>query len=179
MIWNISNILSIGRIILAFPLGLAIYSGDKTMVIILGAYGIISDYLDGFFARKYGQISDTGKILDPIGDKIMVTAAVIALLIIGKIPVWFVVIVAGRDILILLGGLYYKSKTGKVIPSNLFGKLTVNVISLALVLIIFDINYSYDYGLSIASCFAVISFLIYLNRMLTKLKENKELSYER
>ncbi|QLY23842.1 CDP-diacylglycerol--glycerol-3-phosphate 3-phosphatidyltransferase [Bdellovibrio sp. KM01] len=57
----------------------------------------ITDYFDGFYARKYGAVSNFGKFMDPIADKILVTSILAMLLALGKIDAWMVIIILARD----------------------------------------------------------------------------------
>jgi CDP-diacylglycerol--glycerol-3-phosphate 3-phosphatidyltransferase len=92
----------------------------------------ISDLLDGYFARKRNEISDLGKIIDPLADKITVISVTLVLLVQGLIPVWFFIIIILRDILILIGGAYIKNKHKIVLPSNWAGKISVFIIGFTL-----------------------------------------------
>jgi CDP-diacylglycerol--glycerol-3-phosphate 3-phosphatidyltransferase len=58
----------------------------------------ITDILDGFFARKYGAITVLGKFLDPLADKILVSVTMIALIPLGRIPTWVVILIISREI---------------------------------------------------------------------------------
>lgn len=85
----------------------------------------VSDLLDGYFARSRNEISELGKIIDPLADKLTVISLVIILLLKGIIPTWYVIITISRDALILLGGLYLNYKKNTVLQSNWLGKITV------------------------------------------------------
>ena len=145
-LWNLSNILSLSRIILVVPTALAVWYDAKVIAVALFVLAALSDYLDGFFARRYNQISDLGKILDPLADKIYVAVIVLLLLIMNVLPLWFVSIVLARDIVILVGGLYVEKKTGVVLPSNWVGKWAVGALSLTVLLIYLDAPQSVAYG---------------------------------
>lgn len=96
----------------------------------------ITDILDGFVARKFNQVSETGKIIDPLADKIAVVSIFIALFIKGLVPVWFFITVILRDVLILYFGLRLKKKTGLTLMSNMPGKIAVFGIGLVILLTI-------------------------------------------
>jgi CDP-diacylglycerol--glycerol-3-phosphate 3-phosphatidyltransferase len=98
----------------------------------------LTDKYDGVLARKYNQITEWGKILDPVADKIAVGAVAIVLLVLGNIPVWFVVALLVRDAVIFSGGMYLKTKKGIVLQSNEAGKWTVGIVSLALFLMVLN-----------------------------------------
>ena len=97
----------------------------------------ITDLLDGYLARKLNQVSELGKIIDPLADKIAVGAIAILMFINGLIPLWFIAVVLIRDILILAFGLILKSRKKIVLMSNYPGKIAVFTIGLALVFSIF------------------------------------------
>lgn len=96
-----------------------------------------TDLLDGYLARMLNQISELGKIIDPLADKIAVGVIAILMFINGLIPLWFIVVVLLRDLLILLFGLYLKGKKKIVLMSNYPGKIAVFTIGLALTISIF------------------------------------------
>jgi CDP-diacylglycerol--glycerol-3-phosphate 3-phosphatidyltransferase len=85
---------------------------------------VLSDFLDGLTARRTGSISDWGKILDPLADKVGIAALVITLAIVGALPLWFLTVVIARDALIAGGGLLLTRRLGAPPSSNLWGKAT-------------------------------------------------------
>jgi len=97
----------------------------------------VTDLLDGYLARKLNQVSELGKIIDPVADKLVVCTIAIMMFISGLIPLWFIVIVVLRDVLILLFGLILKQKKKIVLMSNYPGKIAVFTIGLALAFSIF------------------------------------------
>ena len=138
--WTISNALSALRIVLVVPAVLAIDADMRMLAIGLFVLAAVTDMLDGYLARRLHEISDLGKILDPLADKIFVGAIVVQLLLRHELPLWFVAIVLGRDLLILLGGIYIERRTGVVLPSNYPGKIAVLTLSLTLLLVVAGIG---------------------------------------
>jgi len=133
--FTISNLLSISRALLAFPFTIVMLSSvpsARTWGAAIMCLAALTDKLDGVLARKYGQITEWGKILDPLADKIGVAAVALVLVYLNDIPLWFVVGLGARDVLILVGGIQLKSRRGIVLPSNEVGKWAVGVVSLAL-----------------------------------------------
>ena len=133
-LWNVSNLLSILRLLLTLPTCLLVYYGYRELAVISFFAAAITDYLDGWTARRFGQISDLGKILDPLADKVYVASVVILFLFLDILPLWLVLPVILRDLLILLGGIYVERKTGQVLPSNWTGKWAVGFLSITLLL---------------------------------------------
>ena len=134
------------------------------MILIIAALGVITDYLDGIMARKLNQITDLGKILDPLADKIFFTTAAVIMIIKGMIPDYFAITLIARDILIFLGGVYIKNKTGIIPDSNKTGKIAVNIVTIVLLGILLKIDGFYQYGSAVASLFLIYSFIIYIFR---------------
>ncbi len=97
----------------------------------------LSDLLDGYLARSRNEISELGKIIDPLADKTAVISIVLIMLVLNLIPSWYVIITVLRDALILAGGLYLNSKKNIVLQSNWMGKLAVFTIGFTLFLSIF------------------------------------------
>jgi len=65
---------------------------------ILFSAAAITDYLDGYFARRFGLVSNLGKVMDPVADKLLVSSAFIMLTALGWVPAWMVCIIIGREI---------------------------------------------------------------------------------
>jgi cardiolipin synthase len=100
---NVPNILTVLRILvtpLFVILMLREMHGPALLVFVLAG---VSDGLDGLIARMFNQRSDLGAVLDPIADKLLLSAAYVSLGILGTIPAWVVVVVISRDVLIVTG----------------------------------------------------------------------------
>ena len=104
------------------------------------AVAALTDKLDGVFARRFHETTEWGKILDPLADKIAVGVVGIVLLVLDAIPLWFVLVILGRDIAIFTGGIYLKSSRGIVLQSNETGKWAVGVLSLTLFLMVIGVE---------------------------------------
>lgn len=131
-VFTLANLFSFSRIVIALPIILVYYAYDGItwMFTAMVAYAIISDYLDGWAARRNNEISELGKVIDPIADKILAGILFIFAVWEGAIPVWFLVMALGRDALILAGSLYIRFSHGKVAMSVMSGKVFVNALAL-------------------------------------------------
>jgi cardiolipin synthase len=126
-----------------------------------------SDLLDGYFARKFNQVSELGKIIDPLADKISIITLVLVLLYLGLIPLWFVTIVVLRDLLILSFGIYLHKEKNIRIMSNFAGKAAVFFIGLIVLFAIIDVEIlksinNYLYFISIV--LIIYSLYLYFTR---------------
>ena len=168
-LFTISNFISFSRIFIVVPVGyrhyINGYSVDAIIILLIG-YGIISDYLDGFVARKTNTISEIGKMIDPISDKIAAGLLFIYTVVIGWIPFWFLWLFIARDILILIGSSFIKLRYGKVAMSTISGKISVNVISLYWISIFFFRSASLAHTILLWASVAIMlfSFIMYLLR---------------
>jgi CDP-diacylglycerol--glycerol-3-phosphate 3-phosphatidyltransferase len=93
----------------------------------------LTDILDGYFARRRNEVSELGKIIDPVADKVSIVTITLVMVLTDIIPLWFFLVIMSRDILILSGGMVVKRKTGKVLQSNIIGKLAVFIIGFTLI----------------------------------------------
>lgn len=91
---------------------------------------IATDFADGYFARKLNQVSEMGKILDPLADKLCVALGIFALYQYYGLPLWITVVVIGRDVLIIIGSLILMTRLPYVSPSAMPGKIAVTILSL-------------------------------------------------
>lgn len=168
-VWTWSNFISFTRILITFPIVYFHYRDSMSVnntVIGLIAYGVISDYLDGLVARKTNTISEVGKVIDPVSDKLCAVVLFIYTVWLGWVPLWFLLINVVRDSLIMIGSSFIKIKYGKVAMSTLSGKLYVNILALYWVSVFFfrEATTVHQYLLIISTVFMVVSFIAYLLR---------------
>ncbi len=141
---NIANVLTIARIVLVplFVLALFAEGGHDTRwrVIAAAVFGLaaITDRFDGQLARKYGLVTDFGKLADPIADKALIGAALIGLSVLGDLPWWITVVICGREIGITLLRLVVVRRG--VIPAGRGGKLKTLVQSVAIALLVLPLS---------------------------------------
>lgn len=140
-IWTISNLLSILRVFLVLPIGTLLSSdppGSRTLIVGCIILAIATDFLDGMLARRFHQVSEVGKVLDPLADKLAVGIIVLILVQLGKIPLWFALAVIARDVSIVLGGMYVRKKKGILLQSNQPGKWAVTAVALLILVAVID-----------------------------------------
>jgi len=159
---QIPNLLSIIRIALAPFIFFAIRAGSLEILAILAVGAIITDYFDGFLARRMGIVTSAGKLLDPIADKLCVFSASLAATIYLEMPVLLFLAVVLRDLAILIVGILIIRKR-RVIPiSNQVGRIAAFVISAALIVFIFKIQTLYDAAVIFACAAIAISGISYI-----------------
>lgn len=123
------------------PLFVAVYfsgagaeGAAKKYAIAVYALAAFTDFLDGFLARRYKLMTELGKILDPLGDKLMTIAVLTCITIDGLIPVWAVLVAAAKEALMAIGGfLLHRKADGRIPPSNILGKASTVVFFLVCV----------------------------------------------
>ena len=129
---TISNILSASRAVLVIPIGYCLVSDfqyNRYYALAIVAFAIVTDFLDGFLARKLHHVSDLGKFLDPLADKIGIGVYAIIMAWTGDVPLWFIILVLVRDAVIFSGGVVIKLKKKIVPQSNWPGKISVSLIA--------------------------------------------------
>ncbi len=179
-IFYVSNLISLSRfVLLAFTSYFLInknYSSGVIFIILIW----ISDLLDGYFARKRNEISELGKIIDPLADKVSIITIVLILTFQYIIPLWFVIIVIFRDFLILSVGLYLKYRKNIVLQSNWLGKTAVFTIGLTIVIfIIIKLNFFYyvsDNAELLSKIMLLLSVTTVILSLVSYFKRFKEIS---
>lgn len=135
---NIPNILTIIRLCL-MPVFLSVYfapiENARLWAMLVLIISFITDVLDGYIARNFNQISNLGKILDPLADKVMQITVLLCLAIYNRTLIWVVMFVLGKDVLLGIGALLIHSLKGITAQSNWAGK-TACFVSLALSLVL-------------------------------------------
>jgi len=164
-----SNFISLSRVLVVIPvIYIHIHNNHEinTAIVLLIAYGVLSDYLDGLVARWRNEISELGKVLDPISDKLMAFFLFLYTVMLGWIPVWYFAMGVSRDLLIMTGSGYIKKKRGKVAMSIMSGKISVNIMAFYWISVFFfREEVTIQYWLLIASVAIMIySFVDYVIR---------------
>ncbi|MDE3058667.1 MAG: CDP-alcohol phosphatidyltransferase family protein [Bacteroidota bacterium] len=180
-LWTISNALSISRIVLMVPIVMLLFSAipyHREYAVLVMLLALATDALDGYFARRLNQVSDIGKIIDPLADKISVGVVIILLTLFGDVQLWYTAMVICRDVLIFSGGMYIRKRTGKVLSSNIYGKITVVLIALTIIFALLRYPVFYDI-FSVAKwssvAMMVLSFASYVQRFFSVVSTDTKL----
>jgi cardiolipin synthase len=130
---NVPNILSFIRLLLVgvfyFVFSIPDHMAALAIFLVAGA----TDLLDGYIARKYNLITDLGKLLDPLADKLLLIVALFCLWGAGKVPLIFPVLAAVKELLMVVGGAFLLTKEHKVVYSKTIGKIAAAVFFLGVV----------------------------------------------
>jgi CDP-diacylglycerol--glycerol-3-phosphate 3-phosphatidyltransferase len=121
---NWANRLTVSRLVLTILFVAALNSAwiyGRTAALIIFLLAGITDFLDGEIARRYGEVTNFGKLMDPLVDKIMMAAAFISLVPLGAIPAWAATTVVARDFLIT-GLRLMAIARGQILPAEKLGK---------------------------------------------------------
>ena len=123
---NLPNKLTVCRVILIpffvfFLLNDAMNTAFKWIALAIFIVASLTDLLDGKIARKYNMVTDFGKFMDPLADKLLVCSAMIGLIELGRIPAWIVIIIIAREF-IISGFRLIAADNGRVIAASYWGK---------------------------------------------------------
>ena len=167
---NLANKLTMLRILM-IPVFIAVlvYSKDRDIVyryIALGIFIIasVTDALDGYVARKYNMITDFGKLMDPLADKILVSSALIILIELGNISSWVVSIVIAREF-IISGIRLIATEKNIIIAASPLGKLKTVSQMLSVILMLLSIeaiSFITDISVWLMCVLSVVSLLDYI-----------------
>ncbi|MBM4174639.1 MAG: hypothetical protein FJ213_00470 [Ignavibacteria bacterium] len=176
---KIPNLISSARILLLIPSIILFqdFEINRIPLILIGIIAALLDNLDGYLARRFNEITELGKILDPLADKLIVAVFGIGLVLNGAIPTWFAALVISRDLIIILFSLLFMSKVDKVAASNFIGKFTVTMTGVSFLLALFGIetgNLIFDGFIILTSIFVVISLVVYARTNYFYTKHNIE-----
>ena len=137
---NIPNLLTIGRMMLVpfFMVALLMNTqGTRLAATVIFIIASMTDWLDGYLARKNNQITNFGKIMDPLADKVLTAAAMICLVQLGDVPAWVVVLILFREYAIT-GLRSVAAAEGVVIAASIWGKVKTTVQMIALILLMLN-----------------------------------------
>ena len=135
-LWTLPNLLTVSRLFLLWPIIWSMSEGRTILICVFIMLAILTDILDGFFARHLDQKSNAGKILDPIVDKVAVLSVMLFMLISTDyhFPLWFFLFFLLRELGVLLCGLYVLARAKPIMESNRSGKNSAFVTGLTVFL---------------------------------------------
>ena len=183
-IFTISNGISFLRFLLVIPLWFLLeeYQSQsiRYLTFALCLFAAATDMLDGYLARKLNQVTEVGKIIDPLADKAAMAVIVIKLYLINEISAFYFFAIIGRDLIIFFGGLLVARILDRVLPSNKLGKVTVLFIGSVVLLILIGVDkgsnfFLFFYYASIILMFTSLIAYIYRAIEFIKKKNNESI----
>ena len=177
---NLPNKLTIFRVIL-IPFFVAllqfdITAYDKWIALAIFIIASLTDFLDGHIARKYNLVTNFGKFMDPLADKLLVCSAMICLVELARIPAWVVIIIIAREF-IISGFRLVASDNGVVIAASYWGKFKTVFQMLMICLMIADLEpltLVTQIIMWVALALTVVSLVDYLMKNKSVMKENNK-----
>lgn len=173
---NLPNKLTLFRVVLIPVFIIVLMSGlisepmNRYIAVVIFCIASFTDYLDGHIARKYNLVTNFGKFMDPLADKLLVSAALICMIEIGMLPAWIVIIVISREF-IITGFRLIAAEGGLVIAASWWGKIKTATQMIMIILVMLGINDMLGKVLIIlATLFTVISGVDYIVKNISILK---------
>lgn len=165
---NLPNKLTIFRVILIpfflVALMLPAIPAGKWIAVAIFIIASLTDFFDGRIARKQNLVTDFGKFMDPLADKLLVCSAMIALIELERIPAWIVIVIIAREF-VISGFRLIASDNGIVIAASYWGKFKTTFQMLMVILLIVNLSENFPkaaFGITIAE-----QILIYVSLLLT------------
>lgn len=172
---NLPNKLTIVRIIMV-PIVMALMlTGHNIAALVVFALASVTDFLDGYIARKYNLVSSFGKIMDPLADKLLAFGALITFIQIDVVSVWAPIIIIAREFFVTSMRVVAVSK-GKVIAASWWGKIKTNVQLFALIFALLLYKSHAEIAgmlIWIAAIFTIASWIAYIFENISVFKDEK------
>lgn len=139
---NVPNALTVIRLLLIPVFCCLMWRGSEMAALVVFLFAGFTDLVDGFIARRFNQITDFGKLMDPLADKIMVLSVMIMLVLNGIAPAAAVIVLLIKELIMILGGIYALRVKKVVVFSRPIGKMAQLVTFLGLVLCFFHRHFA-------------------------------------
>ena len=177
---NLPNKLTIFRVILIpFFVVLLLFditAYDKWIALAIFIVASLTDFLDGYIARKYNLVTNFGKFMDPLADKLLVCSAMICLVELARIPAWVVIVIIAREF-IISGFRLVASDNGVVIAASYWGKFKTTFQIVMICLMIADLEpliLITQIVMWVALALTVISLVDYLIKNKSVMQDNNK-----
>jgi len=122
-------------------LALIVVNTDESRLasVVVFVVASVTDWLDGYIARRSSQVSEFGKVADPLADRLLIFAGVLGLVILRRLPLWLLVVLVSRD-MVMLWGFKYLDSRGKRVAVTWPGKVTTAILLVAFALLLLDVR---------------------------------------
>lgn len=121
-IFTIPNVISFIRLCMVPVYMVLLLNGYDLLATFMFALAAGTDWIDGQLARRTNCVSKLGQLLDPAVDRVLMSCGVIGLMLVGRLPIWIVFVVLGRDLMLLVGGAYllkrYRERVAVIYPGK-------------------------------------------------------------
>ena len=134
-VWTVPNVLSFLRLAMVPLFLVLIVRGYDALALLVLVVSSITDYLDGWIARRFHQVTRLGQLLDPLADRLFIFATLIGLAVREIVPWWFLAAVFGRDLMLAVLGLVLANRGYGPLPVHHLGKVATFCLFYALPLI--------------------------------------------
>ncbi|WP_373217906.1 CDP-diacylglycerol--glycerol-3-phosphate 3-phosphatidyltransferase [Ruminococcus sp. 5_1_39BFAA] len=173
---NTPNKLTVARMILVPFFVLFILTGwggeaNRYICLVIFVGASITDWFDGYLARKNNLVTNFGKFMDPLADKLLVCSALICMIELDRLPAWFVIIIIAREF-IISGFRLIAAENGVVIAANYWGKF--KTVSQMVLIILLILNFDGFLGL-LTEVFYWVSLALTVISLITYIWQNKKI----
>ena len=171
---NTPNKLTVARMIIVPFLVVFLltgWGGDANRYISLALFVVasVTDWFDGYLARKNNLVTNFGKFMDPLADKLLVCSAMICMIELNRLPAWFVIIIIGREF-IISGFRLIAAENGIVIAANYWGKFKTASQMIMIILLILHFDGIF---VTLEQLFIWLSLALTIISLITSIWQNK------
>ena len=171
---NTPNKLTVARMIIVPFLVVFLltgWGGDANRYISLALFVVasVTDWFDGYLARKNNLVTNFGKFMDPLADKLLVCSAMICMIELNRLPAWFVIIIIGREF-IISGFRLIAAENGIVIAANYWGKFKTASQMIMIILLILNFDGIF---VTLEQLFIWLSLALTIISLITYIWQNK------
>jgi len=166
---TVPNLLSLLRIALAIPIALILTRDDfeyslavKGIFILLALLVVLSDFLDGYFARKLGKETALGKVVDALSDKVTALIVITVLILFRNFPLWIALVLLAREAVIVVSNYIAIRRSGRVESSNIPGRWYITFLAAAVFCFILGYHLFFWILMLPTAYFAVHSTILYI-----------------
>ena len=152
------------------------WGGEANRYICLAIFVVasITDWFDGHLARKNNLVTNFGKFMDPLADKLLVCSAMICMIELGRLPAWFVIIIIGREF-IISGFRLIAAENGIVIAANYWGKF--KTVSQMIMIILLILHFDLSVFVILEQIFIWLSLALTVISLMTYILQNRSVLY--
>ena len=171
---NTPNKLTVGRMIMVPFLVLFLLTGwggeaNRYISVAIFVIASITDWFDGYLARKNHLVTNFGKFMDPLADKLLVCSAMICLIELDRLPAWIVIVIIAREF-IISGFRLIAAENGIVIAANYWGKFKTVSQMIMIILLLLDLGGAFDI---LGEIFIWLSLILTVISLITYIWQNR------